>query len=325
MSPNSYHLTTIPISATLSYPSKLNALSSKYFTAMKTIPPKNPHFFKPIHQGFKNGVVSIYISPYACVFLHFSAVLFKGCVFFHFQNIPTAFLAKYMKGQAPKFAILRRGDRSWRVKMSGGRILGDGWEKFAAENGLSVGDVVVFRQEGDTVFDVSVFEPSLCERDCPLPHGARDTTSTSPADHPYFISTIKPYCLRKWSHLHLPLGFARSNGLMAEEKREMVLRDDKERSWPVVLGRKDHHLSLRQGWQAFRMANGLKEGDAYKFELIKTGEKPIAKLSCKYISFFFPAFTDLKAKLSMLDCSFARVCLLAQQTVSNFRDVCYVR
>nr|GMD26525.1 B3 domain-containing protein REM17-like isoform X2 [Ipomoea batatas] len=27
------------------------------------------------------------------------------------------------------------------------------------------------------------------------------------------------------------------------------------------------------------MANGLKEGDAYKFELIKTGEKPIAKLS----------------------------------------------
>nr|GMD90131.1 B3 domain-containing protein REM10-like [Ipomoea batatas] len=108
---------------------------------------------------------------------------------------------------------------------------------------------------------------------------ARDTTSTSPADHPYFISTIKPYCLRKWSHLHLPLGFARSNGLMAEEKREMVLRDDKERSWPVVLGRKDHHLSLRQGWQAFRMANGLKEGDAYKFELIKTGEKPIAKLS----------------------------------------------
>nr|GMD21782.1 B3 domain-containing protein REM10-like [Ipomoea batatas] len=142
MNPNSYHLTTIPISATLSYGSKLNALSSKCFAAMKTIPPKNPHFFKPIHQGFKNGV-----------------------------SIPTAFLDKYLKGQAPKFAILRRGDRSWRVKMSGGRMLGDGWEKFAAENGLSVGDVVVFRQEGDNVFDVSVFEPSLCERDCPLPHG----------------------------------------------------------------------------------------------------------------------------------------------------------
>nr|GMD21780.1 B3 domain-containing protein REM10-like [Ipomoea batatas] len=124
-------------------PSKLNTLSSKSFAAaMKTIPPKNPHFIKPIHQGFKNGV-----------------------------DIPTYFLAKYLKGQGPKFAILRRGDRSWRVKISGGRILGDGWEKFAADNGLNVGDVVVFRQEGDSVFDVSVFEPSLCEKDCPLPHG----------------------------------------------------------------------------------------------------------------------------------------------------------
>nr|GMD24728.1 putative B3 domain-containing protein REM15 [Ipomoea batatas] len=146
---------------------------------MKTIPPKNPHFFKPIHQGFKNGVVSIYISPYVCGFLHFSAVLFKGFAFFHFQNIPTAFLAKYLKGQAPKFAILRRGDRSWRVKISGGRMIADGWEKFGAENGLNVGDFVVFRKEGDRVFDVSVFEPSLCERDWPLPHGGCPVTQPS--------------------------------------------------------------------------------------------------------------------------------------------------
>ncbi|XP_031122546.1 B3 domain-containing protein REM17-like [Ipomoea triloba] len=228
---------------------------------MKTIPPKNPHFFKPIHEGFKNGV-----------------------------NIPTAFLAKYLKGQGPKFAILRRGDRSWRVKISGGRIIADGWEKFGAENGLNVGDFVVFRKEGDRVFDVSVFEPSLCERDWPLPHGgcpvtqpsnnfcsaARDTTSTSPADHPYFVSTIKSYCLKR-QELYLPMEFAMSNGLVAEEKREMILRDDKERSWSVVMGRVGNNFSLRQGWQSFQMANDLKEGDAYKFELIKSGKTPIAK------------------------------------------------
>nr|GLL32795.1 B3 domain-containing protein REM17-like isoform X1 [Ipomoea trifida] len=139
---------------------------------------------------------------------------------------------------------------------------------------------------------------------------ARETTSTPPADHPYFVSTIKSYCLRK-SHLYLPLVFARSNGLVAEGKREMILRDDKERSWSVVLGREANHFSLQHGWEAFQMANGLKEGDAYKFELIKSGEKPIAKLSCKY-GFSSPLFT-------------ARVCLLAQQTVSNFRAVCYAR
>nr|GMD26331.1 B3 domain-containing protein REM10-like [Ipomoea batatas] len=229
---------------------------------MKTIPPKNPHFIKPIHQGFKNGV-----------------------------NIPTAFLDKYLKGQAPKFAILRRGDRSWRVKIRGGRMVGDGWEKFAAENGLNVGEFLVFKQEGDTVaFDVSVFNPNRCERDSPLPPVpqpsnnfcsavepiARDTTSTSPADHPYFVSTIKLYCL-KAQRLYLPIEFARSNGLVTEEKREMILRDDKERSWPVVLGRVGDQFCLLEGWQEFRMANGLKEGDAYKFEMIKTGKTPIAK------------------------------------------------
>ncbi|XP_019176579.1 PREDICTED: B3 domain-containing protein REM10-like [Ipomoea nil] len=236
-------------------------------TAMKTIPPKNPHFFKPIHQGFKNGV-----------------------------DIPTAFLAKYLKGQAPKFAILRRGDRSWRVKIRGDRMLGNGWEKFAAENGLNVGYFVVFRQERDTVFDVSVFEPSLCERDyCPLPHAACPlpqpsnnfrsyvpaTTSSLSAENPHFVATIQPYCLRK-PNLYLPLEFARSNGLVGEEKREMILRDDKERSWPVVLGRMGRHVALMRGWLAFQMANGLKEGDEYKFELIESGKKPIAKFHCHF-------------------------------------------
>nr|GMD10910.1 AT-hook motif nuclear-localized protein 20-like [Ipomoea batatas] len=61
-----------------------------------------------------------HISLYVCMWIssiHSSAVLFKGFVFFHFQDIPTYFLAKYLKGQAPKFAILRRGDRSLRVKI----------------------------------------------------------------------------------------------------------------------------------------------------------------------------------------------------------------
>nr|GMD26330.1 B3 domain-containing protein REM10-like [Ipomoea batatas] len=112
---------------------------------------------------------------------------------------------------------------------------------------------------------------------------ARDTTSTPPADHPYFVSTIKPYCLNM-PHLYLPMEFARSNGLVTEEKREMILRDDKERSWSVDVGREGHQFSLRRGWQAFRRANCLKVGDAYKFELIKTGKTPIAKFHCNLFS-----------------------------------------
>ncbi|XP_031123407.1 B3 domain-containing protein REM17-like [Ipomoea triloba] len=122
-----------------------------------------------------------------------------------------------------------------------------------------------------SVIRLGIFEPIVL-----------GTTSSSSAENPHFVDTIKPYCLRKSAHLYLPLGFARSNGLVAAEKREMILRDDKERSWPVVLGRMGHHVGLLRGWQAFQMAKGLKEGDAYKFELIKSGKKPIAKFYCPF-------------------------------------------
>nr|GME00723.1 B3 domain-containing protein REM14-like isoform X1 [Ipomoea batatas] len=156
-------------------------------------------------------------------------------------------------------------ERSWPVVL--GRVgdqfcLLEGWQEFRMANGLKEGDAYKFEMIKTGKTPIAKFH-------------LLDTTSSS-AENPHFVATIKPYCLRI-SQLDLPLGFARSNGLVAEEKREMVLRDDTERSWPVVLGTRGKHAALLQGWQAFQMAKGLKEGDAYKFELIKAGKKPIAK------------------------------------------------
>nr|XP_018623218.1 B3 domain-containing protein REM5-like isoform X2 [Nicotiana tomentosiformis] len=99
------------------------------------IPPKKPHFFKSILPGFKNGL-----------------------------KIPSGFL-KYLKGHEHiEHAVLRRGSKQWRVKVNGRRIE-EGWEKFAEEHDLQLGDLLVFRHEGNMEFEVSIFDSSHCDRE----------------------------------------------------------------------------------------------------------------------------------------------------------------
>ncbi|KAL3500464.1 hypothetical protein ACH5RR_039557 [Cinchona calisaya] len=63
----------------------------------------------------------------------------------------------------PAYTVLRRGDRKWMVRISG-QCLQEGWRRFALENKLEVGDFIVFKHEGNMVFEVMVFGPSHCER-----------------------------------------------------------------------------------------------------------------------------------------------------------------
>ncbi|PHU21517.1 hypothetical protein BC332_06624 [Capsicum chinense] len=110
------------------------------------------------------------------------------------------------------------------------------------------------------------------------PLNAQVSTSAScDDDHPYFVSTIKPYCIRK-TEFYLPLDFATSNGL--NRQCEMILKDEAERCWSVSLGRLGTNFGITRGWTKVRTENGLQVGDAYKFELIKNGEIPIAHFHC---------------------------------------------
>ncbi|XP_027182274.1 putative B3 domain-containing protein REM15 [Coffea eugenioides] len=266
------------------------------------VSPEKPHFFKPILPGFKNGL-----------------------------KIPVSF-SKYLCGERSNYMLLRRGAREWRVKMSG-QSLEEGWRKFAVENNLEVGDFVVFKHEGNMVFDVRVFDPSHCEREYPWIH---DVTSDEPKEEdipsskkfksageaiglrrnkartrltaksgisidsegnseeneestptsrkassdddeepnkPYFVSSIKPYCIKN-SILHIPLGFARANNLR-NRSCEVILRDPQQKSWQVEMVPKASHVCFRRGWSAFFKANGLKLGDTFKIELVENGKIPV--------------------------------------------------
>ncbi|KAL6954640.1 hypothetical protein U1Q18_043649 [Sarracenia purpurea var. burkii] len=72
----------------------------------------------------------------------------------------------YLKVKIPDRAVLRTSCGEWEVKVgAGGRRFRDGWADFAKLHDLQVGDLLVFRHEGEMVFDVIVFDPSACERE----------------------------------------------------------------------------------------------------------------------------------------------------------------
>ncbi|XP_023735327.1 B3 domain-containing protein REM8 isoform X2 [Lactuca sativa] len=107
----------------------------------------------------------------------------------------------------------------------------------------------------------------------------KKATSSTLKDHPYFISTLKPTCFKKF-FLQLPLHFAKRSRL---KTGEMIIVDDKDRSWKVQLNKKDERCFLLGcGLRAFLVANELKVGDALKFELIEKekNKPPVVSFSC---------------------------------------------
>ncbi|KAM3270578.1 hypothetical protein P3S67_028780 [Capsicum chacoense] len=99
------------------------------------IPPKKPHFIKPTQKGFKHGL-----------------------------TIPTGFL-KYLKARDQiEHVVLRSGGKSWLVKVKGCRFKA-GWAAFVEEHDLQLGDLLIFRHEGDMEFEVSIFDSSHCDRE----------------------------------------------------------------------------------------------------------------------------------------------------------------
>ncbi|CAH1442290.1 unnamed protein product [Lactuca virosa] len=248
-------------------------------------------------------------------------------------SIPSSFLRNLNHGRCLK-VTLRRGRHEWSVNIDDG-IFGDGWRRFMKENGVQEFDFIVFKHQGSMVFDFLVFDQSTCEKQYPDLFDEMDVeehltesgpknlkkrktndyaysqdqenfqvkketystikkaTSSSLNNHPYFISTLKA-CSFKKSALHIPVKFAIQNGLKIGE---MILRDDKGRSWKVQLNKKEEkHIYIGRGLRAFRVANGLKKGDAFKFELIENEKDnpPIVNFSLLKSK---PIKSDKKAKL----------------------------
>lgn len=125
----------------------------------------NPHFFKPLLPGFHSHLV-ISLSLKTCIIYQLLGLISLEFLFL-LQNIPVAFFSKHFEQtQNHGNAVVRlRSDASdvtWEVKMDDRRLT-QGWQKFAASHDLRVGDIVIFRHDGDLLLHVSFFGPSCCE------------------------------------------------------------------------------------------------------------------------------------------------------------------
>lgn len=226
-------------------------------------PPVKPHFFKPILPGFKNSL-----------------------------KIPDGFL-KYLIGREEQGHVtLKKAGKKWLVKLNGQK-LEEGWGQFAEEHDLQLGDMLIFRHDGDLEFDVSIFNLSHCdaeyaeylqEEEEEEPHTVEETSKNlefkeaatdKPFGHSQFICTVKRYCLRN-GYLRIPNKFAKANGLTNKECG-VFIRDETQRSWNLRIYTSCSQVYVGGRWREFSAANGIKLGDQIMFEVITDGEQPIWK------------------------------------------------
>ncbi|OIS97637.1 PREDICTED: B3 domain-containing protein REM17-like [Nicotiana attenuata] len=224
------------------------------------------------------------------------------------MHVPKLFACKNGLCNRKCTIVIRDEQRSWEFRLyscGGSTFIGGGWREFCAANFLKEGDRVMFEifakaekpilkfydLRANASLQTEAKNPDLdANRYSTQGLGidtsgmpatkARIPASTSANANPQFISTIRPYSINR-TFLYLPLDFAKSNGLM-NRRCEMILTDEKQRSWSVQLGPTGHHVAITRGWTKFVKANDVQVGDTFKFELINNGTIPIAHFHCKY-------------------------------------------
>ncbi|XP_033142277.1 B3 domain-containing protein REM8 isoform X1 [Brassica rapa] len=220
-------------------------------TSMATSSPMNPHFFKPLLLGFHSHL-----------------------------NIPVAFFSKHFEQtQNHGNAVVRlRSDASdvtWEVKMDGRRLT-QGWQKFAASHDLRVGDIVIFRHDGDFLLHVSFFGPSCCEI-----RYNHDDDDDDDDDDSSFVACVTASNLSTDMVIlqHLPMDFSRYNGL-TNRNCEIILLNEESKQWRLLMRhhKASGHVCIRSGWKRFCYENRRRANDFLTFKLVRNGATPVLQL-----------------------------------------------
>lgn len=109
-----------------------------------------------------------------------------------------------------------------------GRTLTGGWKDFTTAHDLAIGDIVIFKHEGDMVFHVTPFGPNCCEIQYTHPDIIKeeaetdDTGSMSSFSYDYcFLAEVTDSNLEE-DKLYLPVG-ATSSTALNKQCQEMIL------------------------------------------------------------------------------------------------------
>ncbi|CAF2161270.1 BnaA07g09400D [Brassica napus] len=199
-------------------------------------------------------------------------------------TIPVAFFLKHVQGRNDHIKIAKlttaASDKTWTVKMDGLKLT-HGWEDFAVAHDLRVGDMIVFRHEGELAFHVTTMGPSCCEIQYThnINHNhTNNIIESSSSDNSLFVAKVSASNLRL-DRLYLPMSFARTNGLDKMSGEEIILLNGEGRSWSLKLkhDKSDMHTFVRPGWRRFCAENGMSHGH-YTLKLVRNSGPPVIKL-----------------------------------------------
>nr|XP_025888236.1 B3 domain-containing protein REM10-like isoform X1 [Solanum lycopersicum] len=212
---------------------------------------------------------------------HYQCIVRPNYISNGYLRLPKHFaIANGLTNKKCDLIVRDERQRSWNLRLvaydSCVRVYGE-WSNFCIVNNLKKGDYVTFEivPYGEKICTIKHLRHKKSDVTTPM---SQTLASTSADTNPHFISTIKPYAFTKALLVrYLPMDFVKSNGLMS--RSEMILIDEKQRSWSVWLGQTGHQFGIKRGWTQFRNANGIQLGDTYKFELTNNGTIPIAHVS----------------------------------------------
>jgi len=90
---------------------------------------------------------------------------------FFLQRIPDKFVQKFGVDLSDMAFLTIPNGRKWKVKLTqhaGGVWFQNGWSEFASSHGVAVGHLLVFKYEGNSQFDVLIFDATATEIDYTL-------------------------------------------------------------------------------------------------------------------------------------------------------------
>ncbi|RDX75556.1 B3 domain-containing transcription factor VRN1, partial [Mucuna pruriens] len=211
-----------------------------------------------------------------------------------YLKIPPQFSEQYLKITRAVVLLEVLDGRSWPVIYSASRICG-GWQKFASENNLNVGNVCFFeliQKIQGLAFKVSIFQ-GADKPSCPVSQGgtssqrssglkshfkskdlttiALEEASKFTSENPFFLVTLtctKENIIRR---PHVPSNFVRKY-LLKEEKMMKIQFRKKVSPVKLVFSKYGATGTLSCGWGSFARKNKLQLGDVCIFELLNREE-----------------------------------------------------
>ncbi|CAI0553929.1 unnamed protein product [Linum tenue] len=190
--------------------------------------------------------------------------------------IPTEFVKNYRSRLGSSATLKVANGDTWEVELvadDDGLIwLVKGWEDFTNHHSLKQGDILVFRLEQNSLFQVMIFEPSASEKN----YRCKDVN-----DLGKLLNDIKVEEECDAGKEKVPAGklkeieTKKSGGGKRKVKLAVPFEIPNHPLETKVKGARGQGLFIG-GWPALRRGNSLKSGDVCRFELISDGQMKVS-------------------------------------------------